>query len=347
MSDQRRDDELQALLSGYAAGTLSAAERQRLFSAAIHNQDLFDQLMEEETLRATLAHPFAKPTLIHALRSDAPSEAEAAAVAASPTTVARAITTRSPRWHYPSIAALVFIGLASLYFWLKPSTQGPQLAQAPPPPERLAEKETALDGSARPAAPPPSSSAAAPATPKPARPSPPASLRDERVDAPASPAPMAAPASPEATPPAARETITAAETAAPESKRAANAFTPAADPSAQVSALPVPNEAKRALSSGAQARVAAPLRLVDRTLMIQPGRSGQLYVFLEEGNRYTPVAGLASLPITPDAPRALPLPTGLRGTLYVLLAPQVDAELERFRGDGPLPVRFWWKFPVP
>ena len=36
------------LLGGYATGTLSEAERQALFAAALDRQELFDALMDEE-----------------------------------------------------------------------------------------------------------------------------------------------------------------------------------------------------------------------------------------------------------------------------------------------------------
>ena len=47
----------QALLLGYSAGELTAEEENALFEAAAHDQDLFDQLMEAETVRHALSFP--------------------------------------------------------------------------------------------------------------------------------------------------------------------------------------------------------------------------------------------------------------------------------------------------
>ena len=47
----------EALLLGYSAGELTAEEERALFEAAARDQDLFDQLMEAETLRHALSVP--------------------------------------------------------------------------------------------------------------------------------------------------------------------------------------------------------------------------------------------------------------------------------------------------
>jgi hypothetical protein len=47
----------EALLLGYSAGELTAAEERTLFEAAAHDQDLFDQLMEAEAVRHALSFP--------------------------------------------------------------------------------------------------------------------------------------------------------------------------------------------------------------------------------------------------------------------------------------------------
>jgi hypothetical protein len=47
----------QALLLGYSAGELTAEEENALFEAAARDQDLFDQLMEAETVRHALSFP--------------------------------------------------------------------------------------------------------------------------------------------------------------------------------------------------------------------------------------------------------------------------------------------------
>ncbi len=49
--------DLQKLLGGYAAGTLTPEERRALFDAALADQKLFDALADEEALREVLADP--------------------------------------------------------------------------------------------------------------------------------------------------------------------------------------------------------------------------------------------------------------------------------------------------
>jgi len=65
----RRED-LHKLLGGYAAGTLTEAERVALFEAALHDQALFDALADEEALRDTLADPQCRARLLAELREE-------------------------------------------------------------------------------------------------------------------------------------------------------------------------------------------------------------------------------------------------------------------------------------
>jgi hypothetical protein len=65
-------DLAEKLLGGHATGTLTEAERQALYSAALEHQDLFDALMDEEALRELLADPEAKAQLLAALAPAAP-----------------------------------------------------------------------------------------------------------------------------------------------------------------------------------------------------------------------------------------------------------------------------------
>ena len=64
--------EASRLLGGFATGTLSEAERQTLFAAALNRQELFDALVDEEALRELLSDPAAKAQLIAALSRTAP-----------------------------------------------------------------------------------------------------------------------------------------------------------------------------------------------------------------------------------------------------------------------------------
>jgi hypothetical protein len=59
--------DLEKLLGGYATGTLTAAERQALFSAALEDQALFETIMAEEPLRELFGDPAARDQLLAAL----------------------------------------------------------------------------------------------------------------------------------------------------------------------------------------------------------------------------------------------------------------------------------------
>lgn len=62
-----RPDEARKLLGGYATGTLTEAEEQALFAAALEDQELFDELAREQALREVLRDPAAKANLLAAL----------------------------------------------------------------------------------------------------------------------------------------------------------------------------------------------------------------------------------------------------------------------------------------
>jgi hypothetical protein len=58
------EGKLQALLSGYAAGTLTSDEQAELFAMALERQDVFDALLQEQTLRETLDDPQIRSQLL-------------------------------------------------------------------------------------------------------------------------------------------------------------------------------------------------------------------------------------------------------------------------------------------
>ncbi len=62
-----RREELDRLLGGYAAGTLTEEERSALFEAALADQALFDALAKEEPLRDALADPPTRARVLAAL----------------------------------------------------------------------------------------------------------------------------------------------------------------------------------------------------------------------------------------------------------------------------------------
>jgi hypothetical protein len=62
----KRED-IEKLLGGYATGSLTPSEREALFTAALDDQALFDQLAREEVLRQALDDPAARAGLLTAL----------------------------------------------------------------------------------------------------------------------------------------------------------------------------------------------------------------------------------------------------------------------------------------
>jgi len=64
--------ELEKLLGGYAAGTLTSRERDALFEAAVDDQKLFEALADEEALRELLSDPATRQELLDVLAEPAP-----------------------------------------------------------------------------------------------------------------------------------------------------------------------------------------------------------------------------------------------------------------------------------
>jgi hypothetical protein len=60
-------DEARKLLGGYATGSLTEAERRILFEAALHDQELFEELASEQVLKEVLDEPGARQRLVAAL----------------------------------------------------------------------------------------------------------------------------------------------------------------------------------------------------------------------------------------------------------------------------------------
>jgi hypothetical protein len=60
-------EQARKLLGGYATGSLTGAEQEALFSAALEDQELFDALAREQSLRDLLRDPAAKAELLTAL----------------------------------------------------------------------------------------------------------------------------------------------------------------------------------------------------------------------------------------------------------------------------------------
>ncbi|MGA6829291.1 hypothetical protein ACO9S2_17005 [Nitrospira sp. NS4] len=67
--------QLEHLLGGFAADQLTPDEKQRLYSAALHDQELFNALADEQALKELLADPAARRRLLQALNQTSPSGA--------------------------------------------------------------------------------------------------------------------------------------------------------------------------------------------------------------------------------------------------------------------------------
>ena len=64
-------EDIRKLLGGYATGTLTTEEQQALFAAALEDQELFDALAREQSLRDLLRDPAARAELLGALDTPA------------------------------------------------------------------------------------------------------------------------------------------------------------------------------------------------------------------------------------------------------------------------------------
>ncbi|HKE62139.1 MAG TPA: hypothetical protein VKB33_06685 [Nitrospira sp.] len=69
------EHELEKLLGGFAADTLTPEERKKLFTAALHDQQLFNALADEQALKELLADPAVRRRLLQALNQAGPSGA--------------------------------------------------------------------------------------------------------------------------------------------------------------------------------------------------------------------------------------------------------------------------------
>ncbi len=320
MNSDFLDDEMRALLSAYSMGTLSGAERQRLFEKALGNQELFNQLADEETLRATFESPLVKRALNNAL-SQAKLPLRDVAAAASPAPLEEI---RPSRWPLYTAAACVVLASLGLYTFLQPKAQpAVEIAQAPAP-QTLRKLESAAPAAATPVSPAPLASK--PANPRPdppatrpgqGAPTLPAPLPlDERLASP-SPAPPPPPAvAPPPAPTAADNLVLALRDEAKEAKsEAASEF--------------------RAKAVARQAAVSAPLRVSGRQIFVEAPRVGHLYAFRRDPSGFVKVL---SAPINADSPRSFPLAPG---TIHAFLAPAADPELDRLEKVEILPVRMW------
>jgi hypothetical protein len=106
------DPEIQALLSGHAAGTLTPEEKKRLHEAALKNQAIFDAMAEEEPLRAALTSSLAKQGLLRALQ-----KIEATREPLHLHTQAPVEIPKSNKWLWGALAACLVVGAATVAYW--------------------------------------------------------------------------------------------------------------------------------------------------------------------------------------------------------------------------------------
>ena len=69
------EHELEKLLGGFAADTLTPEERQKLFTAALQDQQLFNALADEQALKELLTDPTVRRRLLDVLQQTSPSRA--------------------------------------------------------------------------------------------------------------------------------------------------------------------------------------------------------------------------------------------------------------------------------
>ncbi len=73
------EHELEKLLGGFATDTLTPEEQQRLYAAALQDQQLFDVLADEQALKELLADPIVRRRLLDALNRPSPAGADGSA----------------------------------------------------------------------------------------------------------------------------------------------------------------------------------------------------------------------------------------------------------------------------
>ena len=157
-------EQFDRLLAEYATGGLSEEERKELFAAALADQELFDQLMEEDALREAIELPGARNRLIDSLQEE---EAEVAmmfrSAPAAPAPVAmrseaakaqmRPPASRPPAWlAWAAGIGVVFVSGSITYMLF----DRPELA-------KLAQVTSSAPKDTKPFVPPPSATAPAPA----------------------------------------------------------------------------------------------------------------------------------------------------------------------------------------
>jgi len=111
------------LLNGYATGTLTPAERERLFAAALEDQSLFDALAEEQSLKDLLDDPEARGYLLAELDRQKP---QATPLVTPP---------QATRYWLPLTAVMLGLLITGWVWWSNQPVPALEIAtrQSPPP----------------------------------------------------------------------------------------------------------------------------------------------------------------------------------------------------------------------
>ena len=330
MNQERFDDEMQALLSAYAMGTLTETERARLFKKAIGNQLIFDALMDEEAMRASLESPHAKRALANALEKmneeRGPLHVYAGAIAPSPVPQPRV---NSFLW--AAVACSLVVSAVTVAWLVRtPEVSAPELVAT-------AQREPTL----------------VPA---------PASLpirRTEPERAAAGPVPRPAPAAAPATAPAPSPAPPAKEAEVPapvivgEARMDRKTFDATADALAAASSAQANSFREAAPVGGARlakARQEAPIAsIANKQLILQPTADGFAYAFVVAGNSIKALWAPEAAAVKAGERRATPVETpNTNAEVWLLITEMPDPVLNRaLSGVLPLPNRNWSKIPIP
>lgn len=209
-------DDIHKLIAGYATGTLSEAERQALFAAALDDQELFDQLAREQELKELLDEPGIRQRLITSLE---------------PPPRASGFDAWRGRWSWMAAAATVAAIVLGVY--LSQPSEPKRLAVNLPPPPPI---------SPAPFVPAPPENAPAPPLPAPS-----AVERSRRSAAPALPPPAAPAVEGRLAEPKLADQKSA-EQPAPAPKEEALKVAPAPAPKADIAPPPAPKQAPAAIA---------------------------------------------------------------------------------------------------
>jgi hypothetical protein len=132
--------EIERLLASYATGGLNGEEEKLLLEAALSDQELFNQLMEEDSIREAIALPGARARLIEALQEDEENVFLPAAAPTAQQALQAKPVRRPPLWMaWAAGAALLFVS-GSITYMLLDRGSHPMLARRdvkpfPVPPE--------------------------------------------------------------------------------------------------------------------------------------------------------------------------------------------------------------------